>query len=238
MPGSTAERDPYGIYFIRTQNGFEIYCVSKVDQSIVKLDVPDLQQVTDKGNITTNTIQSGENENGNEVRGTLSNYQVGLFSTTKESTVFTLHSLEDRRPEWGHPNIYKFPTDFFSEEAIIIRTINGVYADPETGNVEVDTNKKRALVIATVNGCYASGWENNTCFIYRTGEVCINASINDDGKELTIANDFGSAINVSVNSTAFYKLKTSGDIENTGYTSFPTGFKGRFRVVNGAFLEC
>lgn len=223
--------------------------------------VQNLQAVTDVGSETTNIIKIRRSD---DLRTTLLSSDGGIFNNYigpvvnipggKEGEPAHSSSLKAAGLRFDadapHSVAYNrlgifyrkdlgflFPSDRTQASTTMMRSVNGVVPDAVTGDVVIETNPIRPLNIVTVNGCYASGWPNESRLIYRTSEVCILASPTDEGKEIIVINDLGLSINVSVSSTPFNKLKSSGFPGRTQYASFPIGFKGRFRVIDGEFFE-
>lgn len=79
IPADPADRDPHGVYFIRTATGYKQYMIANtVGREIIELDLPGnttptLQQVTDAGFTTTNPIAQNSSYTDGKAYPALSN---------------------------------------------------------------------------------------------------------------------------------------------------------------------
>lgn len=179
----------------------------------------DLQSVTEEGNSTTKAIihDSGLNEGGGyahmeakgflhqigEVIGEFSNTSVRLSSSVGKGVSLEFDGFRLFYPGLGSPLGYiYFPTDFEGSDATLPISVNGVKADPETGNIDLDIG---IIEIIEIDGglCHILSDKRVLRYINKSAtSICINASASDINKEIILTN-YGTTTPVSVSSSDF-----------------------------------
>lgn len=242
-------RDPNGIYFIRTATGMRIYAIANTPgREPVELDpesfLQDLQSVTDQGNITTNSMTSGDLE---MISTTQRPDHFEVMKPTKSTTKYNDKKIEMYFPNRGTLNLlahYNMAPNQVTYNRNIVLSVNGTYAGT-TGNINLDLSTPPIynLVEVTINtGICINLGKNETRYLIRPNfsprKFCLSANQSDVGKEFLIINDTGLAVGISDESNFFYGVTVSPLEEGGGMREFPARYKGRFRVLQDlTFLE-